>query len=383
MYSTSPQWDALVGGVHEAEPVVQAWYGQELTASSLDVIDGTYRAVLEGDAVRSSIEVTVDAHDGLLYPVGATAPLSPYGQTLMLDETLRAGGWTDTVPVGTYLIDSPQADGQWVEHRTRIMRLGDQVQVQGVDLLQRVQDRAIRGLAQPKSTATVTSELQRLCRGIVPVDTSNIPTTTVVGKGMVYDTDRLATIQSLARVVGMVPRMSRAGVLELAAVARTSAADWDVTVERRRWIDSVITHTRDGIYNVVEVVGADPGNGRNVKGSAAVTGGPFGTRSPLGERVLQIQTDLVRSTVGATKMAGEELAKSIAGRQVTFAVQTVWNPAVDVLDTHRVTVLPDRTTTGDRLRVLALVTGIDWSLLGGPMTITYSVPLEDIASWLQ
>lgn len=217
----------------------------------------------------------------------------------------------------------------------------------------------------------------------MPVDTSNIPTTTVVGKGMVYDTDRLTTIQSLARVVGMVPRMSRAGVLELAAVARTSTADWEVTVERRRWIDSVITHTRDGIYNVVEVVGADPGNGRNVKGSAAVTGGPFGTRSPLGERVLQIQTDLVRSTAGATKMAGEELAKSIAGRQVTFAVQTVWNPAVDVLDTHRVTVLPDRTTTGDRLRVLALVTGIEWSLLGGPMTITYSVPLEDIASWLQ
>lgn len=381
MWDVSSQWLQLADGPHRALCGVSTWYAGQVTAAP-DVTGGTYKSELDGVTVRRSVEVTVDAGDGQLFPVAADDPLAPYGQQLTVDQTLQVGGWSETVPLGRYVLDSPQPAGRWTEHHGRALRVGDLVQVQGTDLLQLLVETPIRGLLQPRPAATVASEIERLCSGLAPVDTSNIPDTTIVGKGITYQSDRLATVVQLATIAGRGVAMSRAGVVEFPTLQLAAAPVLDVTVAAGRWIDSTVAHTRDGIYNACEVVGADPGNGRPVRGYAQVTGGPYGADGPLGVRLLQVESDLVRSTAKATDMAQQQLAQAVTGRQVRFTVQELWNPAVDVGDTHLVTVVPDRTDTGrDRLQVLAMVVGVEWSLTGGPMTVTYSAPRDRVTPW--
>lgn len=381
MWSVSPQWEDLTEGAHEALCDVQVWL-QDLPTASPAVISGTYRSALDSAMVRSSMELTLDGQDGALLPVSPTDPLAPYGAQVSVQQTLRAGGWQETVPLGKFVLDDPQPEGSWIDHHGRALRVGDTVRVQCPDLLQRLAETPIRGLVQPKPSATVATEIDRLCRGIVPADTSMIATTALVGKGMVYDPDRLATVQQLAGLAGRIPRANRAGVVEFPTVERAAAAAHEVTVARRRWIDSVVEQSRDGVTNAVEVIGADPGNGRPVRGWAETRGGPYGTDGPMGARIRQVTSDLVRSTAAANTMAATELAKDVASRQVRFTVRTLWNPAVDVLDTHTVTVIPDRVDGDDRVRVRALVVGVEWSIAGGPMSITYAAPREEVAPWI-
>lgn len=392
MLDMDDSWGKLIRGAHTTAVTAQGWYGQESTGP-LTVIEGSasYQADYDGDSlVRSSMTLDIDDEQGRLLPYSPTSPLAPYGQTIEITQqvgstSVGAGRIEIELPLGTYLIDDPKPDGQgWSLHRKRtrtgrvvdqMVHMGGWVKLQCPDLLTKIAESGL-GMVQPLAGATVASEVQRLARGFMPVDVSSIPAKSIQRGSMVYDTDRLAALTGLARLVRRALRANRYGELEMVE-AKIGTPVWGITIADGTWVDTALALSRDGLYNTLILRGEDNTSaGTPLVMATAVdnSGSPYAANSPLGPRVKVETSPLIRTNAEAAATAPQLLAGEIAQRQVRFTARSIFNPAVEVLDTHRVVISPKTGRAAGSRTLDALCVGLKFDCLGGEMELTYQAP---------
>ena len=391
MLDMDDSWGKLIRGAHTTAVTAQGWYGQESTGP-LTVIEGSasYQADYDGDAlVRSSMTLAIDDEQGRLLPYSPTSPLAPFGQTIEVTQrvgttSVGAGRSEVELPLGTYLLDDPKPEGDWALHRKRtragkvveqMVRMGGWVSLQCPDLLTKIAESGL-GMVQPLAGATVASEVQRLARGYIAVDVSSIPAKSIQRGSMVYDTDRLAALAGLARLVRRVLRANRYGELEMVE-AKIGVPVWSITIDDGSWIDTALTPSRDGLINTFVLRGEDNTTaGTPLVMATAVdnSGGPYSANSPLGPRVKVETSPLIRTNAEARTVAPQMLAGEIAQRQVRFTARAIFNPAVEVLDTHRVVISPKAGRAAGSRTLDALCVGLKVNCAGGEMELTYQAP---------
>ncbi len=363
MWDAGPGWDALIAGSHGVTVSASARYEDRTVA--LQPVSCQVSSSFESDLIRTSIQMVVADPDGSLAPRRPDDILAPYGQTVDVRLSLGVAGSVSEIPIGEFVIMDAVPSGGRAHYRGQFVPSGGTVALQLGDLLQQVVDAEIVGLVQPLTSGTVASELQRICGKLVPVDVSGVPDVSMSTRGVVYAESRIEAAQSLAALTGWTLGMGREGALTLWD-PETSTPIWDVTTTAGTWVGSEMDLSRDDIYNIVIATGDTADDGSSPCGMAKETTGPFRFDGPLGPRVYRMSSPLLKSNNQANLAAETRLLNLAAKRRTTFTATTIFNPAVDVLDVHSVTLDP----LG--LVVDALVVGVEYSGAGGPMTLHYS-----------
>ena len=340
------------------------------------VTAATVTTEYDGSTVRTSAQLTVDDAEGELVPTVPEDPLSPFGQSVTLAVDVHAGRVSERVPVGDFRVEPVSATGGWrpVTKRGTVFWLasGGTLQVPLIDNLARVVDAGLRGLMVPRGPL-VRSELNRLIAGLpgVRADWSGLPDAVLAAGGAAYGESRLDALVNYVRGRGRVLGTDRDGVLVALDPRVKPVPDLVVTTDTPRWVDTTITPSRDGIYNQVETTGQETSEGAPPPtGFSQVLDGPYGVRA-MGPRLMRHHSEFYRDRKQAQQGADSRLRTSIAARRVRFQVRQVFDPRVDCLDTHRVTIRP---RTGGDVTVMALVVGVELDLFSASMTVTYEVP---------
>lgn len=387
MWPVSDVWGQLIAGDHHVRTIGSAQYGGAVTVPSLPIVGGRYRQEFDGQRVRTTVSLTVqattdgpDACEGDLVPAALTDPLAPFGQQVVLRSDVGYGALvSEGVPLGTFRVEPVKATGGWraVDKADRRIWLpaGGTLEFDAVDLWQQVVDSEFTGPVQPLTGGTIRSEVSRVVSGLVRVDTGSLPTTAVSGKSTVYQDSRAEAVEMLADLAGLVPMMGRDGLLTF--VSPTGGANvWDVQVATDLGSPADLSLDPSGIVNVVVATGETATDDTaTVRAAAYLSQGPLAWNGPLGPRRLSYSSPLLTTYASAKSAAETVLARRRAAQEVTFTVVAAFNPALDVLDKVTVTIRPGGAKP---LAVTATVTGIDFDLAGGPMTLTCTCPREEL-----
>lgn len=393
-----------LGGDYSPSVTASALYGGRVTEASLPVVGCRWRSAFDGQQVRASITLSVDDPDGSLTPMLPTDPLAPFGQQVVVRWVV---GWGDvsihSLPIGAFRVQKPQGSSSWLRYRVRPKRVGGGlwpgpdsfpsgdvfpasgpgrlkgadvmlptggvVTLEGEDLQMAVEDAEIPGLMQPLPGASVASEVQRLCAGLVGVDMQSIPVG-VVPRAGTYESGRMQTVRTLLDRVGRVPAPGRDGSLRALSPLRSTTPDLVVMPGDA---EVLVSLDDDGLVNVVLTTGEEADS--PIRGAAYESSGPYRHTGPLGPRIHRHSSPLYTTSTAANAGAVTILSRLTAAREVVVRATMPCDPSVDVLDTHRVWLAPGLTP-------LALVTEIEADLMaGGDMQVTYSVAREEVDRW--
>ena len=368
MWATATGWREALSGLVSVDTQCAVWLGSDVTVPDLVIQSGSVTQELAGDQVQTTVALSVADPTGELFTGWSGSPLDVLGHRARITTTVSAGGWSETLPVGTMRINSIQPQnrapwrlyaktGQWV-------RGGQTLSLSCGDLLDQVADERFLAPSPPGNLATVGAEVQRLTAGIVPVGTSVLALTKSVPASMAYDdTDRLGTAVGLLRAADCIPMVDRNGVLQ-AIPATGSGSEWFVPM------DSVISATpsadRSDLHNgwvaTSETETGEPLRGQALEEGLLRWGGPFG-RVPRRSHLPVLTTNAACGAAARTMQA-----KDAASRRRPLTVDCGTDPAVDVLDTA-VIELPTGPVSG-------LITRINRPLHQRWMTVDMSVDWE-------
>ena len=364
----------MLTGDYSASVSASAWLAGEVTVPDLEVTAADWTSALDGQTVRSTLTLTVDDDEGRLVPYQGGDPLAPYGAQISAASIISAGGDSDSIPLGRYLIASASPSGSWVPYLGRYLPTGGTITLQTQDILQDLIESEIPGLMQPGSDpAQVAYEARRLCRDICPVDTDGIPAgLTVSRKGAVYDQVRLTAILSLLPPSVLI-RAGRGGVAEFFELP--TLVSKVVTPAAGEWVSASMDLDRDGLVNTV-ITTSDQADSR-ISGLAQETAGPFSASGPLKPRIYRHSSPLYTTSAQAMAGAATRLASLLAERSLPVTVTMPFDPSVDAGDLHRVALVPGS------LEPVARVKSIRWTLGSAEMAATYSVSREEVQSWMR
>ncbi len=371
MWPMSDRWSELIAGDREQTVAWDAWYDGTVTYPGLPVTTAIWRTSYDGDQVRSSIDITVAANDSTLIPTRETDPLAPYGQLLVGGVTamLRSARIAETVPLGTYRIDTSETVGQQYRHWqrgtvSRWLTTGGEVRVTALDCLADLVDAEFPGPTAPR--AGIATEVRNIAAGYVPVAVTDL-TDTGVPSTITYDTSRWTAIKALAATQGKVPYPSRDGMLRF-KTPTVGAPVWAVTVDDRTLVDAALRHDREGLVNMVVATGEQTDGVSPVRGIARETTGPLRHDGPLKPQMFTHSSPLYYTNAHAQNGAATILARKLAERTLRVPFAAAWNPALDVLDT--ITLQPSPLLNP----VAALLVSLDVDLTAATMTGEALIP---------
>lgn len=369
----------LLAGDHSVTVTADAFHNGEATWPGLEVIEATIEQTYDrtAAAVRTSMSLTVHDADGELVPTGPSDPLAQWRTVVVAADVSLGSIASERVPIGEFRIEPGSASGGWravtKRGREKWLPTGGTITLSLVDNIARIADAELWGLITARGP-TVQAETERLLMGVpgTRMDWTGVPDKPKRAGGAAYGESRLETVANLARDLGRVLATTRDGAVTMIDPTMTAPV-LSVTPEAGSWVDIRPMLTRTGIYNVVVTAGQDVGTGAAPPtGVARILTGPYGV-SAIGPRVYRHSSDFYRTRAQAQAGADSLAATLTQSRMAEFTVTAAFDPRVDVLDTHRVTIRP-----GGRapLAVDALVVGVSMNLVtGGPMTLTYQVPL--------
>jgi hypothetical protein len=369
MRSTDATVQAVFDGSFTLTATVDAWLDGEPLAEDLPIVDGTVTWDWDTD-VQASLSLTVADPAGILAPTLPGDPLAVFGQELHLSMQASGPGSEDTpsIGVGWFRIQTSVADEQWQRTRSGGWRRGGgTVEVAALDRMQILADYTFLAPSQPPTSATIISEIRRLVDGRVPIaDVDQTLTDSTVPAGTIYQDDRVAAIQELARTIGGTLVVDSDGSLRLRQPTQFGAAPvWTFEAGARGGLLSVKTSmTRDGVINAVIATGETDTDKAPVQGIAYDLDPSSPTRwdGPFGPVPLHYSSPLLTTPGQAGQAAKTRLNNYRRGREREFTVSTVPNFLLELDDPVRV-ILPDRVVDGR-------VVSITLPLKPGPMSVT-------------
>lgn len=281
--------------------------------------------------VAGSGSVTVvwsDDHASSVIPERVGDWFSPFGAELQVDCIIRAGRFSERIPMGRFLIESvPDAERRQMLFQGRQISAGESFTVNLRDPLLRVQRDEFPLPTAPKSIS-VWGEIQAITG--MPV-VRNIPDATVP-TGVSYADEKSGVVNRLFDLLGAWPQVDPGGAL----TGRPKA--WPAAVGR---VVGVVSAPRslvsDKTYNRVVVEGK-AADGSPLFGQADVTEGflrvsnPGGSASPFGVSVYRYASDFLVTQSQVDAHARDLLRRVSRIRSVTRRVDEPFNPTRELGD---------------------------------------------------
>ncbi|MGP5162558.1 hypothetical protein [Arthrobacter rhombi] len=310
-----------------------ALYDGEVVRDNLDVSSWSMTWRLgDQQTVQGSASFTIQDDEGLLAPWGYSEPLSVGGSRIQ--SMFECAG--ESVPLGEWLITRNQPNELWRLTRygsgqsVRWVNGGATVPVEGADLTQLLSNaKFMAPEAPPRSGATVFSEIERLCSGLLGVEFVGVQDRSVP-RTMVYAEERINTIADLAHMVGEY-RVNGDGLLQVFNPERPAAPQWEIAAGPGGALITVgREQSQDALFNAVTASGQTE-DGEEIRAYATTPDGPLRWDGPFGQKPTEMTS--ASTTYTSMKLEAEQyLRDQVESATTTLNVYCAANPAYEIGD---------------------------------------------------
>lgn len=272
--------------------------------------------------------------------------LSPFGSQVALSVLVTAGGFSERIPMGQYLIsETPSILVQRFLFNSATLSKGDLIDVNLKDLMYGVQRDRFDVPGSPPDLSSVYKEIQRLTGLPVTFTVTDGPISTTVA----YQEDKLQAVYDLATVLDATACMTADGTVSLRPNVWPSVVD-TISSGDGGTLESVgKAMSNDNVYNTV-IIRSDAADGSGVLGRAELTAGPLRASNPDGSlspyrRVPYFYSSPFLTTQSqANAYAATLLPRVSSLRSVSVDLVEFYNPLRDLGDVLRVTRLGESFT---------------------------------------
>lgn len=212
---------------------------------------------------------------------------------------------------------------RWVPVVTAVVRL------EAVDLTFDVDMDRLESPESPGAGATILSEVARLTENYYPIVVDDGVTDRTVSRQLVFDRERLESVQDLLSRISARYRMGGDG--ECHVYPLTSASVWRanpgtalVSVARKQSLD--------GLYNRWVVEGKETENGQPVRAAASLETGPLRWGGPHGRKQFFYSSEMIETHDQAGAYARELRTEFLASLAVELLVEIVPHPELQAGD---------------------------------------------------
>lgn len=326
--------DVLDGGVYSIEWVADLYYDGDPKAQNLGVIDPKFAWDMSAQIQGSgSCQILWDDLFGQsVVPREIGDLFSPFGAELQVDVIVSAGGFSERVPMGRFVLDAVPDSVEYAIQNARgglPIVVESRVSLDLSDYFLRIARDSFPFPTSPQSTS-MWDEAQRLTGLAVvrSIDDRALPT------NIAYDEDRLEALGKVFGPSNAWPTLTPDGAL----TARPK--DWPDPVGRLETVlDAPLVMRSENVYNRVVVEGKNPDpDGPPLVAVAEVTDGflrtqnPEGARSPFGGNTYTYSSEFLVTQAQCQQYAYELLPRVSRIRSVTRRVTEPFNPLREVGD---------------------------------------------------
>lgn len=333
MRQHSDELAEVLAGSFERELAVNVFNGSDRMLTDVRFESWQLDADLgRGICTQGSGTIVHPSKDGSsVVPVGTEGILSPFRARVEPVMTIRAGGFEESVSLGTFRVSSvPSASDSVATYDGRELVVASRVGVKFDSLEADVERWGFQSPEQSKAGASAFAEIRRLTG--MPVEQT--VTDVAVPSLKVWEAKqggRLDAIVELGRVLGGAAVVNSRGAWEIVpdvigepvATLRLGAAGTVLDVA-----DEIDTDT---VYN--EVVGTfEDVNGKPIYAVERVSDGALSADGPYGPHTRYYSSDLVKTQTQADAAVKSVLAQSIGSQQYDVQIQCHANPLVEIGD---------------------------------------------------
>jgi hypothetical protein len=278
-----------------------------------------------GTVIHSSVD------GSSVVPVGTEGVLSPFRARVEPVMTVRAGGFSESVSLGTFRVSSvPSASDSVAVYDGREVVVASSVGLKFDSLEADAERWGFQFPEQSKAGASSFDEIRRLTG--MPVE-ETVPDVTVPSLKVweAKQGGRLDAVLELGRILGGSAVVNSRGAWEIIPdaigepVATLRLGELGTVLDVADEIDT------DTVYN--EVVGTfEDVNGAPIHAVARVTAGSLSVDGPYGVNTRYYASDLVKTQAQANSAVQSVLDQSIGSQQYDVQIQCHVNPLVEIGD---------------------------------------------------
>lgn len=333
MRQHSDELERVLSGSFERELSVNVFTGSDRTLEDVRFESWQLDSDLgRGICTQGSGTVVYSSSDGSsVVPVGTEGVLSPFRARVEPVMTIRAGGFSESVSLGTFRVTAvPTASDSFAVRDGREYVLASRVGLKFDSLESDVERWGFQSPEQSKAGVSAFAEIRRLTG--MPVE-ETVPDVAVPALKVweAKQGGRLDAVLELGRVLGGSAVVNSRGAWEIVPDAIGEAVTSLKLGAEGTVIDVADEIDTDEVYN--EVVGTfEDVNGKPIFAVARVTSGPLSVDGPYGVNTRYYSSDLVKTQARANVAVQAVLDQSIGSQQYDVQVQCHVNPLVEIGD---------------------------------------------------
>ncbi|MDQ0726802.1 hypothetical protein [Microbacterium sp. W4I20] len=323
----------VLSGSFERELSVNVFNGSDRVLEDVRFESWQLDADLErGICTQGSGTIVHSSVDGSsLVPVGTVGVLSPFRARVEPVMTIRAGGFMESVSLGTFRVGSvPFASDSVVTYDGREMVSASRVGVKFDSLEADVERWGFQSPEQSRAGVSAFGELRRLT-GMAVEETVADALVPALKVWEAKQGGRLDAVLELGRVLGGSAVVNSRGAWEIipdvigAPVATLRLGAEGTVIDVADEIDT------DTVYN--EVVGTfEDAKGKPIFAVARVNTGPLSVDGPYGVNTRYWSSDLVKTQAQANSGVQSILDQSVGSQQYDVQIQCHVNPLLEIGD---------------------------------------------------
>lgn len=333
MRQHSDELERVLSGSFERELSVNVFTGSDRTFEDVRFESWQLGSDLgRGICTQGSGTVVYSSPDGSsVVPVGTEGALSPFRARVEPVMTIRAGGFSESVSLGTFRVTAvPSASDSVAAREGREYVVASRVGLKFDSLESDIERWGFQSPEQSKAGASAFAEIRRLTGMPVEETVADV----AVPALKVWEAKqggRLDAVLELGRVLGGSAVVNSRGAWEIVpdmigeSVATLKLGAEGTVIDVADEIDT------DEVYN--EVVGTfEDVNGKPIFAVARVTSGPLSVDGPYGVNTRYYSSDLVKTQGQANTAVQSVLDQSIGSQQYDVQIQCHVNPLVEIGD---------------------------------------------------
>ena len=370
--------DALTGSQGEVRLVVDAWRDGQTVAPDLPISeweiswDGTRQ-------VHAQAILTVADESGDLGPWAHDDPLGAGGTRLRC--RYQMVDVAELVQLEWLRLVRPDTTESWWVHEDLGVWLstGSTVVLNAESLTWQVRASKFLGPEAPQVTGSTLGEVARLLTDIVPLGSTAGVTDKPVSATVVYERERMDSVEDLLRVLGATHRMSADGLLDVVPLTGTGDDPWPVAGGDDGVLVDV-SRSQDASELINAAVSTSTTDaGTQLVGIKTLDTGPLRFGGPHGKIPAFHGANLAKTQAAVDADAATYLATQTTRQRVVLPVTCLPNPALQVYDP--VVLQIPVSGTADTQPLQGTVQTMRLSGRGSavhPMTLSVSVAADDL-----